>query len=190
MRFVPLPIERYAGYALEYEYDTAAFFDVSVARAGEGFSVAFDLKPMPRVHITYSGALYAPGLNDPRAFALQTDGGAPAAVLEVAREDDGRMRVTNLLVLDAFRRRGYGALLLCRARALARGLSCRALTLETRACNVGAIRFCLTQGLTLTGFSACAGGGSDERGARVEMGLLLPRGKETPSDRALGEAGG
>ncbi len=180
MRFVELPKEQYAGYELKFEYDTSAYYDIAISGDGDGFSVAFALKSIPRQHKTFTASLYAPYLDDPRAFALQTNEGALAAIMEVSKENrNNRLRVSNLLVFDGFRRRGYGTLLLCKAKALARSLSCRALILETQSCNTGAIRFYLSQGLTLMGFNACEYSNEDleKHEARMEMGLLIPQNK-------------
>jgi hypothetical protein len=56
-------------------------------------------------------------------------------------------------------------------------MGCRALILETQSCNTGAVRFYLSQGLTLMGFNACEYSNEDleRHEARLEMGMLIEK---------------
>lgn len=178
MRFVELPRAQYEGYELHFEYDTTGYYDVRVRSSENGFAATFEYTPAPRARKTFTDRLYAPHWDDPRAYGLMNNDGALAGVLEVTPEKwNGRLRVTNLLIFDGFRRRGFGALLLCRAKAFARAMGCRALILETQSCNTGAVRFYLSQGLTLMGFNACEYSNEDleRHEARLEMGMLIEK---------------
>ena len=98
------------------------------------------------------------------------------AILEVTPENwNNRLRITNLCVQDGYRRRGYGTLLMTRAREIARAQHRRALILETQSCNTGAIGFYMAQGLSLMGFNACEYSNQDveKHEIRLEMGCLL-----------------
>ena len=85
------------------------------------------------------------------------------------------LRITNLIVQDGFRRRGYGSLLMTKAREIARSQGRRALILETQSCNTAAISFYLSQGFSFMGFNACEYSNQDleKHEVRLEMGLLL-----------------
>ena len=182
MQIIELPRKQYEGYTLHFDYDTAGYYDVRVFPTQMGFATTFEVKGIPREHRHFTDKLYAPHWDDPRAFGLMNNEGALSGIMEVTKEEwNNRLRITNLLVFDGYRRRGYGSLLMCKAKTLARSMGCRAIILETQSCNLGAIRFYLAQGLTLMGFNACEYSNEDieRHEVRLEMGQLIQNNKRT-----------
>lgn len=176
MQIVELPKERYTDFELTFDYDTAAYYALELAQTPTRFEAAFQRKDMPRVHKHFVSMLFQSHWDDPRCFGLLNNENTLCAVLEVTREEwSNRLRITNLSVFEGYRRRGYGSLLMCKAKAVARALGCRAMILETHSCNVGAIRFYLEQGFSFMGFDACAYTNEDDarHEVRLEMGLLI-----------------
>ena len=80
---------------------------------------------------------------------------------------------------EGYRRRGYGALLITKAREIARAQGRRALILETQSSNSAAIAFSLSQGLTLMGLNTSEYTNQDVENheIRLELGCLIPSGK-------------
>ena len=131
--------------------------------------------PCSLIHKEFTDALFAPHWDDPHAFGL-FDGNRLLAIIEVTPENwNNRLRITNLFVQEGYRRRGYGSLLMTKAREIARAQGRRAIILETQSCNAAAIQFYLTQGLSFMGFNACEYSNQDidRREIRLELGCLL-----------------
>ena len=149
-----------------------------VNSAGEGMLVLTsqywgkrDLSPIP--HINGMGLCVS--LSVGTLFMLLDNKGERAGFLETCPDESGQvLRVTNLMVEDGYRRRGYGSLLLSRARTQARALGCQALSVKVPAGNYGGIRFLLGQGLTLTGYTALPGSpGAAQNEPTLELGALI-----------------
>ncbi|MBQ8082159.1 MAG: GNAT family N-acetyltransferase [Clostridia bacterium] len=154
MRFLELPRQEFLDSRLTYVYDATARYDVTLERRGDGFSIALSSRPTQRRHLEYSEPLFASGLEDPHAYALVDHLGERVGYVETALEKDDILRIVNLMVEDGYRRRGYGSLLISKAKTQARALRCSALTISVSQGNAGAIRFLLGQGFTLSGFNS------------------------------------
>ena len=93
------------------------------------------------LNMKFEDHLFAPHWDDPHAYGLW-DGTQLVAIMEVTPETwNNRLRITNLFVQEGYRRRGFGTLLMTRAREIARAQGRRALILETQSCNYPAISF-------------------------------------------------
>lgn len=155
MRFLELPKAEFAGGELRYIFDTSACYVPEFSREGDSFGTRLTVVPIPRRHVDYITRIYDPRLADPRVVTLIDNSGERVGYLELAQEHEGRIaRITNLLVEDEHRRRGYGSLLVSRARTMAKAAGAESLRVYVAGINVGAVRFMLTQGMGLVGFSA------------------------------------
>lgn len=175
MRIAELNKEKFDGYELVFSYTSRAYYDLRIRTTENVFSAEFVRTPCPPVHKEFSDKLFAPHWDDPHAFGLWDDKQL-LAVIEVTPENwNNRLRITNLIVQDGFRRRGYGSLLMTKAREIARSQGRRALILETQSCNTAAISFYLSQGFSFMGFNACEYSNQDmeKHEIRLEMGCLL-----------------
>lgn len=154
MRFLKLPKAEFAGGELRYIFDTSACYVPEIEQAGDSFAARLSVRPIPRQHIDYVTHIYDPRLAEPRVWTLLDHTGERVGYVELAQEHDGRiMRITNLMVEDEYRRRGYGSLLLSKARTHAKTVRSESLRAYVSGINVGAVRFLLRQGMTLIGFS-------------------------------------
>lgn len=175
MHIAELKKEQFDGYELVFSYDSRAYYDLRIRTTENVFSAEFVRTPCPPVHKEFTDKLFASHWEEPRAFGLW-DGKNLLGVIEVAIESwNNRLRVTNLIVQDGYRRRGYGTILMTRAREIAKAQGRRALILETQSCNAAAIAFYLSQGLSFMGFNACEYSNDDipRHEVRVELGCLL-----------------
>ena len=175
MHIAELPREQFEGYELVFSYESRAFYDVRIRGSQNVFAVEMVKTPCPLVHKEFVDKLFEPHWDDPHAYGL-FDGREIRAVLEVTPENwNNRLRITSICVQEGFRRRGYGSLLMTKAREIARSQRRRAMILETQSCNTAAIAFYLAQGFTLMGFNACEYSNQDIQNheVRLEMGCLL-----------------
>lgn len=175
MRISELPREQYEGYQLVFSYDSRAYYDLRIRTSENVFSLEFVRTPCAPLHKEFVDHLFAPHWDAPRAFGLW-DGSQLLAIMEITPENwNNRLRITNLYVQEGYRRRGYGTLLMTKAREIARSQRRRALILETQSCNSAAISFYLAQGLTFMGFNACEYSNEDAQRheIRIEMGCLM-----------------
>ena len=175
MHITELPRERFEGYQVVFSYDSRAYYDLKMRCSQNVFALEFVRTPCEKTRKEFTDRLFEPHWDDPHAYALW-DGQEMRAILEVTPENwNNRLRITNLCVEDGYRRRGYGSLLMTRAKEIARAQKRRALILETQSCNAPAISFYLSQGLSLMGFNACEYSNEDaaKHEIRLEMGCLL-----------------
>ena len=175
MRIAELPREKFEGYQLVFTYDSKAYYDLKIRTTKNVFALEFVRTPCAPIHKEFEDRLFAPHWDDPHAYGLW-DGNQLVAVMEVTPENwNNRLRITNLFVQDGFRRRGYGSLLMTKAKEIARSQGRRAIILETQSCNSAAIAFYLSQGFSLMGFNACEYSNQDieKHEVRMEMGCLI-----------------
>ena len=174
MRILELTRKEFGGGRLTYQYDTFGYYAVSASLLGDGFSVTAVPKNAARRHMEFTTEIFSASLTDPTLFILVDNAGERAGYLETCLEAEGKvLRIVNLMVEDGSRRRGYGSLLLSRAKTQARSLGCKGLCVRVPAGNYGGIRFLLGQGLTLTGYTAlpCAPGAAVNE-PTLELGLI------------------
>lgn len=175
MHISELPRKQFEGFEVVFSYESRAYYDLKLRTTQNVFALELVRTPCTPVRKEFADRLFAPHWDDPHAYALW-DGREMRAILEVTPENwNNRLRITNLCVQEGFRRRGFGALLMTRAREIARSQRRRALILETQSCNAAAISFYLSQGLTFMGFNACEYTNEDaaRHEVRIEMGCLL-----------------
>ena len=178
-RIVPLEREQWQGYILPFHYVSHNYYDVEITRTGDNFNVSFVKKPFdtPFEYIPEKDydKLFQPHWEQVKAWGIVEDGRLIAAVETAVEEWSNRLRVTELWVADAYRRRGVGAALMDIAVKRAKQENRRALMLETQSCNEGAIAFYLAYGFSLIGFDACAYQNDDlsRKEVRMELELFL-----------------
>ena len=154
MKFMELPKSEFAGGELRYIFDTSSCYVPGLTQNGDSFELSLTTVSMPRQHVDYITRIYDPRLIESRVVTLIDNAGERVGYVEVAREHEGRIaRITNLLVEDGYRRRGYGSLLVSRARIMAKADGAESLRAYAAGINAGAVRFLLGQGMGLVGFS-------------------------------------
>lgn len=150
VKIVELNRKQYQDYELVFEYETDEHYAVCVNSTDGGFAVELKREKLPgTVKKRFVENLFQRYLARPSVYAVEEDG-EPQAFMEVDREFwIKRLRITDLVVLPEYRRRGYGAMLIDKAKEIASKENFRAIFLDTHSCNVGAIDFYLSQGFTL-----------------------------------------
>ncbi|MDR0531884.1 MAG: GNAT family N-acetyltransferase [Oscillospiraceae bacterium] len=175
-QIVPLPREDWEGYELKFSYTTEHYYDLEIMECDGGLGVAFTVRAFGEpLEKRSTDTLYQSYWEGAEAFGLLEDGELIACI-ELWREDwSKRCRVTQLLVLEEHRRKGYGRALMAFAEAWAKEHGCRALMLETQSCNEKAIAFYLSQGLQLYGFDRSCYSNEDieKREIRMELGKTV-----------------
>jgi len=177
-KIIPLEREKWQGYVLPFHYISHNYYDVEIIRFGDNFNVSFIKKPfdMPFIHLPGdTDKLFAPWWDYVKAWGIEKDGRLIACIETVVEEWSNRLRVTELWIDDAYRRRGIGTALMDIAVNRAREEKRRAVMLETQSRNEGAIGFYLAYGFSLIGFNACEYQNNDleRKEVRMEMGILL-----------------
>ena len=170
--------EKWKGYPLPLSYTSEEYYDISVLRTEDGFSIPIQKKRSfkPVTHRAedgdYPDRLFADWWEAARAFGV-VEGGKLLAVIEVCPEEwSKRLLVTELLVYPELRGRGYGKKLIDLAKELTVRGGYRALMLETQSNNVNAVDFYLHEGFTLIGFDSCCYTNRDleRKEVRFDMG--------------------
>ena len=177
-KIIPLEQEKWQDYRLAFHYISHNYYDVEVNRSDNGFQVLFTKKPydIPYEHMPDdTDKLFQTWWDDVKAWGI-IENERLIAVIETAVEGwSNRLRVTELWIDDAFRRKGIGTALMNIAVKRAKDEKRRAIMLETQSRNEAGIAFYLAYGFTLIGFDACAYQNNDlnRKEVRMEMGILL-----------------
>ena len=142
------PLDRavWQGFRLEFHYVSHHYYDVEISRSDDGFRVTFvkrlcdtPFEKMP----DDTDKLFAPWWDDVKAWGIVKDGRLIACIETAVEEWSNRLRVTELWIDDAYRRKGIGTALMDVAVKRAKDEKRRAIMLETQSRNEGAIGFYL-----------------------------------------------
>lgn len=179
-RIVYLEKSKWKGHILPMDYTTTCYYDVTVVRTADGFSVQMTLTDCSAHPITHTAEeydfpdkLYEDYRPNANAYGILDGDGALIGAIETEVETwSNRLRVHELWVDARHRRQGLGRMLLDHAKDEARHGNRRMLMLETQSCNANAIGFYLHEGLTLIGFDACCYANNDleRKEVRIELG--------------------
>jgi len=177
-RIIPLDREKWQDYQFPFHYVSHNYYDVEISRSGDGFNVSFLKKPFDTPYVNLPNGydkLFQPWWDDIKAWGIVENGRLIAAIETAVEEWSNRLRVTELWVDDAYRRKGIGAALMDIAVGRAKDEKRRAIMLETQSRNEGAISFYLNYGYSLIGFDACSyrNDDMDRKEVRMELGILL-----------------
>ncbi|MBR6791070.1 MAG: GNAT family N-acetyltransferase [Oscillospiraceae bacterium] len=181
-QIIDLPKEQWQGTVIPMSYTADHFYDVSLTRKDDGFSL--DVTKRPRetpfvfdpAHYDFPDKLYESWWEGAKARGVVEDGKLLAVIETCPEEWSNRLRVTELWVDPSLQRKGIGRALMDTAKEQAVREGRRALILETQSSNANAVDFYLSQGFTLIGFDACCYSNNDiaRREVRLEMGILFP----------------
>lgn len=151
---IELKKENYDYHELHYVYDSDEHYKVTVSDVGEGFSFDFVREKLnkPYHHDSYD-VLFSESWENVSAFGIKDDeSNEIIAYLELSREEwNDRLHITNLLVKEDYRGKGFGKLLVDKAKEIAVSEDRRIITLETQSCNIPAIDFYKKQGFVFAG---------------------------------------
>lgn len=146
--------ENFDYHELHYTYRSDEHYVPTVKSGKDLFLCSFERQPLekPYFHDSYD-TLFQEYWQDISAFGVTENGKDEIiAYLEVAREEwNDRLHITNLLVLDKYRKKGIGTMLIEKVKQIAKEEDRRIITLETQSCNVPAIDFYLKNGFTFAG---------------------------------------
>jgi ribosomal protein S18 acetylase RimI-like enzyme len=154
-KVIPLTREKWQGYEFPFDYTSHNYYDVVIDKIDSGFNVSFIKKPFDEVYINAindNDILFQPWWDDVKAWGIVEDGRLIAAIETAVEEWSNRLRVTELWIDEAYRRKGIATALMDFALQRAKNEKRRVLMLETQSRNEGAISFYLNYGFTLIGF--------------------------------------
>ncbi len=168
--------ESYKGFEVEYKYTSEFYYDIQKTYYEDSINFRMTKKHFTTpIEKRFTDKLLEDYLERPTLFgAFIKD--KQVGYLEVNHEKwNNRLRITNILVYDKFRRTGIGKALMEKAVEAARQHGCRAIVLETQSCNYPAIMFYKKMGFRIIGFDLEAYSNEDVEKLeyRLEMGMKL-----------------
>jgi len=165
---------QYKGYSVLHEYVTESYFRIAGNQDGTVFSLEREAMSGP-VRKQFEMTLYQDYVPNARAYGIFEEG-ILVAFIELDHETwNNRLRVTELYVIEALRRKGLGTKLIAFGIAEAKRLNARMLILETQTLNAAAVSFYLKTGFFLCGFDLYAYSDKDPSNheVRLEMGMMI-----------------
>ena len=173
-----LPKEKWEGFIVPIGYTTDKYYDVTVNKKDNGFTIDIDKKDfdVPCVftpeNCNYADKLYKKHWENACASGVLVNNEL-IAVIETDQELwSNRLRITELWVHEDYQKMGLGHALIEKAKEQARKEKRRAIILETQSCNVNAVDFYMHEGFTLIGFDSCSYSNDDlkKKEVRLEFG--------------------
>ncbi len=178
MEIKELSRDEYDYYELHYTYTSDECYSCNVTSEKNNFSLNFSRYCLEKTYFHDSfDTLFQDTWQDPSAFGIFIPGyKTPVAVLEIEREHwNSRLRITQVLVNEEFRGKGFGKMLIDKSKEIAREENFRMLLLETQSCNTKAIDFYISQGFSFCGSNIYFYSNDDisENEVMLEMAYLL-----------------
>jgi ribosomal protein S18 acetylase RimI-like enzyme len=142
----------YEGYQLHFTYQSNFYYDIIINQDEHSFEVRYQKKQFEEaVTKMFDSKMFEPYNSSPKAYGL-FDEDILAGVVEINHEDwNKRIRITELLVFEEYRKKGYGHQLMKVVKDYFFQTDYRAIVLETQSCNDPAISFYLKEGFFLIG---------------------------------------
>jgi ribosomal protein S18 acetylase RimI-like enzyme len=164
----------FVDYTFVSTYQTNYYYEVTTNYEIDTFQITFVKKKFKQINTKqFESKLFEPYLEQPKAFGI-FDEDILAGVIEMNHEEwNKRIRITELFVLDEYRRQGYGHKLMHIVKDYLNQTDYRAIVLETQSCNDPAISFYLKEGFTLIGHDLICYTNDDvaSKEVRLEFGL-------------------
>ncbi len=176
IRIVELFKEQKPFSKLKFRYSTKEYYAMTVLRKKDRWEIQLVLEALPKpLEKEFEGGLFQPFVDEPRVFVAEFKGKQVGWMELGFHKWNKRMRLYELLVEEAFRRRGVGGLLVRHAVSLSKKRCARMLIVETQSCNVPAINFYLKNGFELIGFDVANYSNEDieRKEVRLEFGLRI-----------------
>ncbi len=153
MEIKSLDRQEYDYFLLEYKYSTSERYRVNTVQTKQVMSLEFVREKLPKtLYFENNDTLFQEYWDNPEAYGIFDKDGNLCAVVEVAFEEwNNRMRLTQLLVYEPYRRKGFGKRLMDFAKSMARERDYRIIVVETQTNNVNAIDFYASQGFKFCG---------------------------------------
>lgn len=172
---IHLPEEKWKGTVIPIKYTTDKYYDVSVNKTYNGFSVEMEKKKFTELlSRDISGKLYEDHWENAYAWGVIANDELIAAMETDQELWSNRIRITELWVSERYQKHGIGHTLIEIAKEQARRERRRAVILETQSCNANAIDFYLHEGFILIGMDTCCYKNNDleRKEVRLEFGWL------------------
>ena len=163
--------ESYKGYKIHFEYNSDKLYEVT----RNGLSFIIEMKEVPLYTKKFVDTLFEEWIDNPVAYGM-FDNDKLIGIIELGDESyAGRLRIQELWVEQAYRRKGIGHLLMDKALEYAREHKYQRLILETQNVNYPAMCFYQKYGFKLIGLTTTEYDNKEEfKGeVRFEMGYNL-----------------
>ncbi len=176
MKPILLDVSKYRGYKVLVTYNTSEYYIIEQGFPKKDYSFILTKKNIGQtLEKTFWMELYPDYF--PYAFAYgYFDNDQLIALIEFTQESwNRRMRITEIWVDPAFRRKNIASDLVHFAIECAKNDNARMLILETQSCNTAAIDFYLKNGFSLVGYDLLCYSNNDVKNheIRLEMGMII-----------------
>lgn len=165
------------GKHIYFTYTSDYHYKVVLQREADGWQIRLQAERLatPFVKEPMEGPLFEAHKTDLRAFVALWGDAEAGLMAYNFQEWNNTIRVWDLYVDPAFKRRGIGTALMDAIKAAAREAGARAVVLESQSSNYPAIRFYLSQGFDLVGLDTISYSNEDvQQGeVRLELGWLV-----------------
>lgn len=157
----------YKGKKYVFKYKSNSYYDVELSN--NNFSINLVKRNFNEtIDKQFTSTLFEDFLESPSLYGIVED--ELVAFIEISRESwNKRIRVSNILVQESVRGKGYGTLLMNHVKELLKKENFRAIVLETQSCNYPAIQFYLKNGFKLTGCDLTAYNNNDIERKEVRL---------------------
>lgn len=150
---IRLDREKYDYFPLKYRYFSSEHYKARVCAQKDRMALEFVREPLKEpCSFENTDTLFQEYWNVPESYAIFDDDGNMCAVTEFDFEEwNNRMRITQMLVYEPYRKKGLGKKLMDFAKQTALDRDYRMIVVETQSNNTNAIDFYMSQGFVFCG---------------------------------------
>lgn len=170
-----LPKETYKGFQLDYQYQTDAYYQVTLTETKDLISLQLQKESFrENITKTFTSHLYEDYFIHARAYGLFF-GETLIGIIEYDIDEwNRRMRITEILIKHPYRNQGYGKQLMDFVKLEAKRYHLRSIILETQTCNIPAIDFYIKNGFHFLGLDLTCYSNQDVEKNEVRLEMHFP----------------
>lgn len=171
LRLLP---QSYQGMPIHFEVKTKGYFHAQITTSDHAFGVLFQYEAFPEQKVFhFDDVLMSDWLKNPIVYGA-FDQDQLIGFVELNKEWNQRLRISNIFVNEERRHLGVGTVLIRQAKAYAASQHMRGIVLETQSYNVPAIRFYQTHGFVFLGCDLAAFSNEDVKRQEIRLEMYCP----------------
>lgn len=161
--------QSYQGMPIHFVVKTDGYFHADIKQTNDQFGVIFHYTPFSEQKIYhFDDVLMSEWLDEPIVYGA-FEQNEFVGFVELNKEWNQRLRITNIFVKEEKRHDGIGTILMKHAKAYAASQNMRGIVLETQSYNVPAIRFYQKHGFLFLGCDLSAFSNEDVKRQEIRL---------------------
>lgn len=174
VNIVKLNKKEWKSFELNYSWETSEIYKIEVIEDKDGWTVKVKkTRNSEKIVKTFREYLYRPWMEDCEIYGVELEGKIVGWMTLSYENWCNRLRIFELFVLEGYRGKGCGSMLINKAKEIAKEKGFRAIVLDTHNSNFKAIEFYRRHGFELNGFDLTQYHNDDVQRNEVRIDLVF-----------------